>query len=252
MAPWFIAGFDWALYAIQMERTAGDLNGKRILITSGPTWAPIDAVRYIGNRSSGRMGCALATAFARAGGRVVLLAGPGGVTPDASDLGPSLQVEPFETLNDLELSLEKHLQPRRYAAVFQAVAGLDYLPETVETRKIPSNRESLTIRLVRAPKLIERIKRLDPDTCLIGFKLETGLDDRALFERADDLHRRSNADLVVANRLEEVGESGHRAYLVSWPEGLQVVRGPLDGREAIADTLVDWLAHTLPSTEEES
>lgn len=235
-----------------MERTAGDLDGKRILITSGPTWAPIDAVRYIGNRSSGRMGCALATVFARAGARVVLLTGPGGITPDESELGPGLRVERFETLGELESSLEKHLQPRRYAVVAQAVAGLDYIPETVENRKIPSDRESLTLRLVRAPKLIERIKRLDPDILLIGFKLETGLDDEALFERVDDLHRRSSADLVVANRLEEVGESGHRAYLVSWPESLQVVRGPLDGREAIADGLVDWLVHTLPTTEEES
>lgn len=238
-----------------------DLTGQRILITSGPTWAPIDAVRYIGNRSSGRFGTAVADACWSAGAQVTFLAGPGSMTPSISPgagdrpdarNGESLAIVRFETLDELAGLMDRQLKDGGYHAVIQAVAGLDFVPEGREEGKIPSDRDTLELRLVRAPKLIETIKRIAPDTVLVGCKLETGLDDDALVDRAEDLRTRSGAEMVVANRVEEVGASGHRALLVSWPEGIRVVMGPLDGREQIAAAIVEWLVHHLPTPREDS
>ncbi len=239
------------------------LKDRNILITSGPTWAPIDAVRYIGNRSSGRLGTALAMACYEHGANVTLMAGPGSIVPEIetapvccmhrgqneNEPRQSLIIIRFETFAELKEHLDRRLEPGYYDAVIQAVAALDYLPETETGGKIPSDREKITLRLVRAPKLIEAIKQKDPSVCLIGCKLEAGIDDETLLDRAEDLHRRSGAELVIANRMEDVGVQNHQAMLVSWPEDVRVITGPLDGREAIAAALVEWLAHNLPGKE---
>ena len=240
----------------------GPLLGHSILITSGPTRAPIDSVRYIGNRSSGRLGTAIALACCQAGASVTLLAGTGSVVPDIRTLSAivdkeshcyesagqpcSIAIARFDTFDELGQLLERQLEPKRYTVMIQAVAALDYIPETVHDGKISSDKYELLIRMVRAPKLIESIKKRDPGICLIGFKLETGIDDESLVKRAEDLHNRSGADLVVANRIEEVSATRHRASLVSWPGGKRSVVGPLDDRGAIAMGIVDWLQQNRP------
>lgn len=225
----------------------GLLVGRKILITAGPTWAPLDAVRYIGNRSSGRMGCAVAEACLQANASVTYLAGPGSVVPKAYE---NLTIVHFETLHQLAELLWRELDTGSYHAAIQAVAGLDYIPANVESGKLSSDRDEWVVRFVRAPKLIEQIKPHAPTIRLVGFKLESGLDEESLFARAEHLHQRSGADLIVANRLEEVSAEHHRAYLLSWPEDIQVLTGPLEGREAIAEAVVGWLAHQLPGAEE--
>ena len=198
---------------------AKDLSGKRLLITSGPTRAKIDAVRYISNRSSGLLGCRIAVEALGSGARVTLVAGPESAVPQREDLPDAewgrLRVVPIETVFELLQVLQKELTAsERYDAVVHAMAVLDYVPQHTEPEKVPSGKESWTLRLVRTPKVIRQIKVWSPRSLLVGFKLEAGKDDEALRDSALALRRLSRADLVVANDLSRIRDETHPALII--------------------------------------
>jgi phosphopantothenoylcysteine synthetase/decarboxylase len=198
---------------------ADGLSGKRILITSGPTRADIDAVRFISNRSSGRLGCRIAVEALAQGARVTLVAGPESARPTKEDLSAQewsrLRVVDVETVFDVLRTLEQELTAReRYDAVVHAMAVLDYVPEKSESGKAPSARETWTIRLVRTPKIIRQIKVWSPRTFLVGFKLEVDKTGERLRELALVSMRQNRADLVVANDLTKIRDEAHPAIIV--------------------------------------
>lgn len=225
-----------------------NLQGKRIVIASGPTAAPIDDVRMILNRSSGRLGTTIALACARHGAHVIQLAGTPGLTAD--DLAPAghasgVEVIRYETIPDLKQALRNQAS-HTPDAILMASAVLDYIPAEQHAGKKSSSDDEWTLRLVRSEKLIERILEWAPGTCLVGFKLESGLTDEELVARAYDLIRRSGAELVVANHLQSISETGHSAFLVEDRTGHHPDHPtPLQSRDAIADALVNWLASRL-------
>ena len=146
------------------------LAGKRLLITSGPTRADVDAVRYISNRSTGRLGACIATEALRRGAHVALVAGPGSAAPQGPQLSADergrLRVVPIVTVPDLLAALEGELRASAPPpdAVLHAMAVLDYVPEQASARKTPSGREAWHIRLIPTPKVIRRIKEWAPGT----------------------------------------------------------------------------------------
>jgi len=226
------------------------LAGKRILITSGPTFAPLDAVRAITNRSTGRLGCAIANSLWKHGAEVVMLAGETSLVPGATPYAggkANLTVERFYTISDLKNLLEKYLTTQCFQAVVMAAAVLDYVPvESLEGKK-RSDEDTWVIRLRRGEKLIERIKSWVPDVFLVGFKLEARIGQDELIARAADLMNRARADLVVANRLEDIDASRHVAYLIEAgkKEADLCVSEPLRTREAIAESLAVRLGERL-------
>ena len=198
---------------------AATLSGKRVLITSGPTRANIDAVRYISNRSTGRLGRRIAMEALAAGARVSLLAGPDSAVPAREDLPDAewsrLRVVGVETVFDLLRVLQQELMaPERYDAVLHAMAVLDYIPEHEESAKLPSDKETWTLRLRRTPKIIRRVKDWSPRSYLVGFKLEVGKSEERLAEIATAFLRESRADLVVANDLTQIRDEEHPALIV--------------------------------------
>jgi phosphopantothenoylcysteine synthetase/decarboxylase len=223
---------------------ADDLSGKHLLITSGPTWAAIDAVRYVGNRSSGRLGSRIACEALGRGARVVLIAGPGSVTPDRDALPPDerdrLRVVPIETVTDLIEAVEAELsgadQPH---VVAHAMAVLDYVPEQPSAEKTPSGRDEWNVRLVNTPKVIRMIRERAPEACLVEFKLEVDRTDDELREAALASLRASRADLVVANDLNRIRGDEHPALILA-PDGAVLAR-PTTKAE-IAARLCDVLA----------
>jgi len=196
-----------------------DLTGKRVLITSGPTRANIDAVRYISNRSTGRLGSRIAVEALALGARVTLVAGPESVVPRREELPDQewsrLRVVRIETVFDLLQTLQQELTAReRYSAVVHAMAVLDYVPQQEHEGKVPSGRDTWTLRLVRTPKVIRRIKDWSPRSYLVGFKLEAGRPPERLAEIATAFLRQSRADLVVANDLLKIRDEEHPAVIV--------------------------------------
>jgi phosphopantothenoylcysteine synthetase/decarboxylase len=190
-----------------------DLEGRRLLVTAGPTWVRIDPVRHLGNVSSGATGLEIARALARAGGKVTLLLGPARVTPTAEDEA-RLAIRPFVTFDELHELVRRHVASHAYDAMVHTAAVSDYRPVAEEKIKISSDCEELVLRLRRTPKIVDEVKSLDPQVILVKFKLEVDRTREELLSIAQESRARSEADLMVANDLSGMAPGRHLAYLL--------------------------------------
>jgi phosphopantothenoylcysteine synthetase/decarboxylase len=219
---------------------ARDLTGKRILITSGPTWAPIDAVRYIGNRSTGRLGCRIANEAVGRGAEVLLIAGPQSLVPEQRE---GLEIVGIETVEDLTSALQDALVADKPPdAVIHTMAVLDYVPEAEHGGKTPSGRDRWELTLVRSPKVIRKIRDWAPESFLVQFKLEAGLSEEELLEAALASLHANRADLVVANDLTQIRDEQHPALILN-ADGEMLARPST--KSEIAAHLCDALAERL-------
>jgi phosphopantothenoylcysteine decarboxylase/phosphopantothenate--cysteine ligase len=145
-----------------------DLEGRRVLVTAGPTVEHIDPVRIVTNRSSGKMGVAIAEEVASRGAETTLILGPGTVTPP-SDVR-TIRVESTNELLEAVLGEVKRSKPD---FVFAAGAPTDYRPVTVAPKKIKTReRPQINLELRATPKILEEIRRASPKTFLVAFKTE--------------------------------------------------------------------------------
>lgn len=169
----------------------------RVLITAGPTHEPIDAVRFIGNRSSGRMGSALATECAHRGWAVTLLLGPVTVVPT----DPRIQIERFRTTSDLQVLLRRHVPTADILIMAAAVA--DYRPKVDPAffgGKFRRKSENLHLELEPTPDLLAEVSTTrKPGQLFVGFALEPR--DELVVAACSKMQRKK-IDMVVANPLE--------------------------------------------------
>lgn len=175
--------------------TARSFKKNRILITAGPTWAPIDGVRVISNISSGKMGLILAKEAAGRGFKVDLLLGP----VSEAALHNRIRLFRFCFFKELQLSLSRLLRKNKYDIILHAAAVSDFLPDT-KKGKI-SSEKCYSLKLHPAPKLVRGIRRLQKNTLLVIFKLEAGLKDALLLKRSLYALRQNSADIVIANTI---------------------------------------------------
>lgn len=220
------------------------LSGCRILVTGGPTRAYLDAVRFISNESTGRTGALIAARAAERGAEVLYVRGCGSFPPaePRGDAAGPLRVVEIQTVEQLVALVDREIGGGGYRAMIHSMAVLDFAPAAVRQGKVSSRCEEWVVRLVPTPKVIERIKRLDPTIFLVGFKLEAALDEAGLVAAARAARRRSGADLIVANAWESVRSGEHRACLVANEAS------PVEwvmGREAIAVRILDKVQSAL-------
>jgi phosphopantothenoylcysteine decarboxylase/phosphopantothenate--cysteine ligase len=175
-----------------------------MLITAGPTHEPIDPVRYIANRSSGRLGCALAAAARDAGWEVTLLLGPAEEPPP-----DGVCVRRFESTADLAASLDEHFPSCDVLVMAAAVA--DYRPRQVSSEKLPRGNGPLKLELEPTPDLVSAcMGRKQSAQRVIGFALE---DPESLAKRAQEKLRKKGLDAIVANPLRTMGADRIEAVL---------------------------------------
>jgi phosphopantothenoylcysteine synthetase/decarboxylase len=218
------------------------LRDRRILITSGPTRAPLDAVRFLTNKSTGRLGSLIAEGALDAGADVTFVYGRGSAVPAVRGGGADrLRLLPIDTVDDL-VAVFDHELPRGVDAVIHAMAVLDFAPAQIREEKVTSTLEEWVIRLVPTPKAAARVRDLAPRTFFIGFKLEVGKDKAELVEIARVWAQRNRADLVMANDMRDIERGIHIGYLVN-PAGL--IEAVAEGKEAIARALIDLLNQRL-------
>jgi phosphopantothenoylcysteine decarboxylase/phosphopantothenate--cysteine ligase len=187
------------------------LKRKRILVTAGPTWVPIDSVRAITNVFGGALGITIAECLSKVGADVVLLLGPGRAIPPKEN--GHLKVIRFKYFDDLLRLMKEHVGSRRYDAVIHSAAVADYAPEKASKGKIKSGKSELVIRLKPTVKIVDMIKDIDPDIFLVKFKLEVGTKGDRLVGIARKSMEQSRADLIVANEFSETGNK-HRAFII--------------------------------------
>lgn len=171
------------------------LAGKRYLVTAGPTFEPIDPVRYIGNFSSGKMGYAIANAAARLGAEVVLVSGP---TRDLL-LVPGIKKINTVTGEEMLKGVLTHFNDCDVVILCAAVA--DFRPKEVAQHKIKSKTESLSIELSPTIDIAAHLGSIKQNQCLVGFALET----QDALKHAKSKLEKKNLDLIVLNSLEDQG-----------------------------------------------
>lgn len=199
-----------------------------VLVTAGPTREPIDPVRYLTNRSSGRMGYALAQAFATAGHRVILISGP-----TALDVPDGVDFIPVTTAAELHEAVGAWIG-RAEIAIF-AAAVADYTPARPAARKIKKDGETLSLELVRTPDALGSAREpFGFRGTLVGFAAETeDLEHHARLKLG-----RKRCDLIVANDVSrpEIGfDSADNEVLLVYPNHSHAL--PLADKHALAHHL---------------
>lgn len=210
---------------------AGVLGGKTVVMTAGPTREPIDPVRYLTNRSSGKMGYALANAALRAGARVVLISGP-------VDLARPRGVELRRVLSAAEMYRVTH-EVIAGAEIFIAAAAVaDYRPVAMAARKIKKTGETMTLEMVRTPDVLASVAALPSAPFTVGFAAET---DRLLGYARGKLENKS-LDMIVANCVRDgkVFDADDNAVEVLWPGGSRSF--PRANKSVLAAALIDLIA----------
>jgi phosphopantothenoylcysteine decarboxylase / phosphopantothenate---cysteine ligase len=212
------------------------LTGRKVVMTAGPTYEAIDPVRFIGNRSTGKMGYALAAELAALGASVKLISGPSAL---ACPEGVHRQmVESAEDMYDATLAVFDEAD----MAIFTAAVA-DFKPAQSATQKIKKDGQSLAIELVPTQDILaEAGKRKKAGQLLVGFALET---NNELAHSKDKL-KRKNADLIVLNSLQEAGAGfGHDTNTVTLISATEQIKLPLASKQEIAQQIVQYLINRL-------
>ena len=186
------------------------LQGKRVLITAGPTREPIDPIRFISNRSSGKMGYALASAFNAAGCNVRIISGPSSLPfPDACD------VVKIETAQEMYHEVHKSL--KGIDIFVSAAAVSDYTSEKVDEQKIKKNDEKMSLRLIKSPDILSTVTSLRSHPFCVGFAAET--DNIEVYAKEKLIKK--ELDMIIANKVgSNLGfDSDENSVLVLWNGG---------------------------------
>jgi phosphopantothenoylcysteine decarboxylase / phosphopantothenate---cysteine ligase len=173
-----------------------DLQGKTALVTAGPTYEPIDPVRFIGNHSSGKMGIAISKELAKRGANVLLVMGPSSQKIDVS----GVKVRKVQTAEQMYEECIAQFPKSDIAVMSAAVA--DYTPSHVAGEKIKKTSENLTVELTKTRDILKTLgERKYNGQVLVGFALETTNEK----EYALNKLKSKNADMIVLNSLNDEG-----------------------------------------------
>jgi len=207
------------------------LKNKRVLITAGPTWIPLDRIRVISNRATGRTGILLAERLQDSAAWVTLLLGP----VESCGIDKRIRLIRFHFFNELKNKLTKELRSRRYDIVIHSAAVSDYKPLKKYAYKVESGIQNWRVILVPTEKIINSIKKISSSLFLVGFKFEPEADKGLLLEKARSLINRANLDLAVAN---SIYKNHYLAYIIN---NNNKIYGPLKSRVYLVSRLVNLL-----------
>jgi phosphopantothenoylcysteine decarboxylase/phosphopantothenate--cysteine ligase len=219
----------------------GPLAGKTVVVTAGPTREPIDPVRYITNRSSGKMGYAIASAAVAQGAKVILISGPVSL---AAPRG--VDVVHVGTAEEMYAATHDNIQD---ADIFIAAAAVsDYRPADASPQKIKKSEETMRLDLVRSQDILASVARLDPAPFTVGFAAETeSVRDYALGKLAN-----KKLDMIVANKVgDDCGfDSDDNAVEIYWRDGEQSF--PIAAKTDLARQIVLLTAERFEKTRGEA
>ncbi|MFW9866988.1 MAG: bifunctional phosphopantothenoylcysteine decarboxylase/phosphopantothenate--cysteine ligase CoaBC [Candidatus Thorarchaeota archaeon] len=191
-----------------------DLEGKKILITAGPTREAIDSVRFVSNKSSGRMGIELAKEASARGGEVLLVAGE-----CRAELPEYIKTTHVVSTDDFIKAVKDEISYGNYDFFLSAAAISDYKPIQCINGKISSNNvEELNVNMKLTPKIIDVARKKDYNVFIVAFKAETNVSRTELINRAYNRLVKSDIDLIVANDIgrDDIGFSSkyNEVYII--------------------------------------
>jgi len=184
------------------------LKGKRILITAGATWVPVDKVRVISNIATGETGILLGQEARKQGAKITLILGP---ADNSCCLDKSIDIIRFRFFDELKSAIVRQLKNKKFDTIIHSAAVSDFKLVSSFKGKIGSGLKSLNLRLVPTEKLVRLFKKIQPQVKLVIFKLELGVSKSVLLNRALVAKKKYKADAVVANTF--IGSS-YRAFII--------------------------------------
>ncbi|MEJ2528904.1 MAG: bifunctional phosphopantothenoylcysteine decarboxylase/phosphopantothenate--cysteine ligase CoaBC [Gammaproteobacteria bacterium] len=223
---------DGLITCLRNSFSAGAMSGVRVLLTAGPTREPIDPVRYLGNRSSGRMGYALASALVAQGAVVTMVSGPVSLeTPKAVE-----RID-VETAAEMEQEVVSRVDGCDIFVACAAVA--DYRCEGVAEQKIKKSQDRIELSLIKNPDILQRVASGDNPPFTLGFAAET----ERHAQLAEEKRLAKGVDMIAANLVGGARggfESEENALTVSWDGGVSDL--PMMDKDRLAQALVALIA----------
>jgi phosphopantothenoylcysteine decarboxylase/phosphopantothenate--cysteine ligase len=228
------------LKALTRLVTRQDLAGRQVLVTAGPTHEDLDPVRFLTNRSSGKMGYALAKVAQSRGATVTMVSGP-------TDLADPYGVEVVRVRTAVEMLSAVWDRFSATDTLLMAAAVGDYRAESLAQQKMKRGPQAQRVNLVQNPDILKEVKSLKKNQVVVGFAAETG----NLVAEAQRKLKEKGLDLIVANEVDRP-DSGfavdtNEVTLVFREEAPQQL--PLMTKEEVAERILDWLVTRLPGQE---
>jgi phosphopantothenoylcysteine decarboxylase/phosphopantothenate--cysteine ligase len=219
-----------------------DLEGKSILVTAGRTQEPLDPVRYLSNRSSGKMGYALAEAAKRRGAKVVLISGP-------TNLPPPVEVEfiPIETAKEIHSAVKSRFA--KTDALIMAAAVSDFVSTTIPQNKIKRKEKEVLLKLQPSVDILKEMGKRKKKQIMVGFSLET--EDE--IKNSQRKLKEKNLDLIVVNNPNVPGagfEVDTNQVIIIDKKG-KVKKLPLLPKKEVAEKVLDKVSSLLRKTKRE-
>jgi phosphopantothenoylcysteine decarboxylase/phosphopantothenate--cysteine ligase len=214
-----------------------DLRGERILITGGPTQEPIDPVRFITNRSSGKMGYALAKVARRRGAEVVLVTGPTSLPIPRRDL----EVIPVQTAEEMRKAVSTHTE--KCSVVIKAAGVSDFRPKVMSKQKMKKTNASRSLELEKTEDILREIGKRKGNRVLVGFAAET----ENLMGNARKKLVEKNLDFIVVNDVTKAGAGfgeNTNQVMILYPSG-EVKNLPLMSKEEVSQLILDEVVKLL-------
>lgn len=181
-------------YTAELLKSQSQFVGKKVLVTAGPTYEPLDPVRFLGNHSSGKMGYAIADEFSKRGADVTLVTGP-------VDLQPGSKLKLVKTQTATEM-YNACLENNDYDIAVMAAAVADYKPINVSKEKIKKNGDAFNLELEKTQDILQSLgEKKNKGQILVGFALETNNEDQNATKKLSAKH----ADMIVLNSLNDNG-----------------------------------------------
>lgn len=218
---------------IEKKISNSPLHGKTIVITAGPTREPLDPVRFISNRSSGKMGYALAQAATQCGAKVILISGPTALTPPKG-----AQFILVETALEMHQAVMQHVQNSDIFVGAAAVA--DFRPSQNSTQKSTKQSVGSSLAITVNPDIIQAVGQLKSKPVIIGFAAQT----EALESKARSKRIEKNMDVIIANRVGH-GEGGFDSDMnsVDVYTAEEAIHFDLQPKVELAHRLIEWIGH---------
>ena len=222
---------------VRQHFRAKDLQGKSILVTAGPTREAIDPVRYISNRSSGKMGYAIAEAARRRGATVTLVSGPTSLTPPSG-----VSVSRVTSAVEMHDAVMHNLAGQQI--VIKAAAVADFTSSSAPQKIKKSEKDTLTLTLQKSPDILASIAKASPRPFIVAFAAET----ESVEKNAREKLQSKKADLIVANDVSDASigfDSDQNEVLVIARDG-KMTRIAKAAKMAVANRILDLVVEQLP------
>lgn len=213
-----------------------DFEGKKILLTAGPTYESIDPVRFIGNHSSGKMGFAIAEEAAQRGAEVILISGP----VHLNIYHPKIQLIRVKSANEMLKKVMEHYEKVDIAIATAAVS--DYAPKEIAKEKIKKQEKELNITLVKNPDILFEMGQKKEKQYLVGFALETHNE----LDNARKKLEKKNLDLIILNSLNDSG-AGFQGDTnrVDFITEKEIQSGTLKSKKLVAWDILDFVSKKI-------